>query len=77
MVQSLVRELILRTKIPRVMRHSQKKKREVKTEIRSYIIKIQIFLKGFMQQEGGKGTRNSLIIVGFYLFEESSLVAQW
>ena len=30
-----------------------------------------------MQQEGGKGTRNSLIIVGFYLFEESSQVAQW
>ena len=74
----MVRELILRTKIPRVMRHSQKKKkREVKTEIRSYIIKIQIFLKGFMQQEGGKGTRNSLTIVGFYLFEESSQVAQW
>ena len=30
-----------------------------------------------MQQEGGKGTRNSLTIVGFYLFEESSQVAQW
>ena len=42
----MVRELILRTKIPRVMRHSQKKKREkYKLKSEAILLKFKSFLK--------------------------------